>query len=638
MSIDTTPPYPPPADDRIEAAARDLPDVLSDMATATQFANEVTTGPHRMVVAADLVDALAQRKGHSRAAAAHALHRLTNLSLLSPEIALGPTTTTFPTQPLHSGDGPVPYDRLLVRSTDALWDAYRAGTIASRSQFRPNKPRPGRAEIDAAKRVIQQQIFDHHNEDGEPVPSLPHRVVNGAVFLVNCGRRTTHSAFQWAVHELAADGLLRVRRAAVPQFVSVYGDHGFGVGGDGSARRCASGTPLLREDETPLGLFVLETTQPLFDGELGANMAPAPPATPRFDVSLEEFHGQSIAAYDHGLMNYDAITVFPGQTVGVSGLSCKVIAGDRPTLCPEARPALPPSMLAAALRAVRRMNKLPPGTTIHWVGHDTGIRNRCRCHPNAPYAAPFDRERWATVAAPPERASPTPIPATKDTPHGRPESQPAGGPPQPIRPDAVVPPIVKNDRSARWHPDPAIDFCLLPEPGGYYVCGFGEEGRFQNLLGLGTLQLLIRSPGQPVPWAELDPSILANDHRSAQPAMDNAAIAAARSELNRLREEIDSADNEVEKADSQRRYDALAAQLQSELAPGGRTRDLNSLIEKIRPKIAGRLKTVYDNFRGDEPPLKKLADHFEASVSSNSSGFVYSSRDIQPAWRTEGQK
>jgi hypothetical protein len=117
-------------------------------------------------------------------------------------------------------------------------------------------------------------------------------------------------------------------------------------------------------------------------------------------VSLDYFHTATIETYNHGLAVYDDITVFPGEPpVSVTGYSCKVIPGDRPTLCPQARPVLPPSLLPVALCAVRRMNHLPAGTTIHWVGHETGYRNRCLCHPTAPYAAPFDRERWADVAA-----------------------------------------------------------------------------------------------------------------------------------------------------------------------------------------------------------------------------------------------
>jgi hypothetical protein len=336
------------------------------------------------------------------------------------------------------------------------------------------------------------------------------------------------------------------------------------------------------------------------------------------------------------LMTYDSISVSPGEAVEVTGLSCKVIPGDRPTLCPDAHPPLPPSMLSIALRAVRRLHPLPPGTTIHWVGNDTGYRNRCRCHPDAPYAAPFDRDRWAAVVPPaPPSASALPVTVAEPPPANQPATQARSESGPQLVPDPVVEPIVGNEVRSVRDPDPASDFCLWLEGGTYYICGFGEEGRFADLRGFGDLQKLILSPGEPVPWAELDPTILAIESRSAQPAMDTEAIVAARAELNRLREEVDSADNDVDRADSQRRYYELTAQLQGELGPGGRTRDLNSLINKLRPKIAGRLNTVYENLRATEPPLEKLASHFQDSISSSTSGFVYAPKRMSPPWRTE---
>jgi predicted transcriptional regulator len=148
---------------------------------------------------------------------------------------------------------------------------------------------------------------------------------------------------------------------------------------------------------------------------------------------LDYLHDQSVAVFNHGLMHFDDITVIPGEPVvplanpplhptvarflttyrgavkvPVTGYSCLVVAGDRPTLCSEADPVLPTSLLPAALRAVRRLNNLPQGTTIHWVGDETGIRNRCPHYPDAPYAAPFDKERWASVVAAGGRPRATP--------------------------------------------------------------------------------------------------------------------------------------------------------------------------------------------------------------------------------------
>ncbi|AWM37123.1 hypothetical protein GobsT_49530 [Gemmata obscuriglobus] len=115
-------------------------------------------------------------------------------------------------------------------------------------------------------------------------------------------------------------------------------------------------------------------------------------------VTLDELQQASRDQLRHGLCTIDHISAGTGEWVQVTGLSCKVIAGSTPTACPDANPVLPPSLLSLAEQAIRRLYPLPEGTTVHWVGHDTGVRNRCRCHPGAPFAAPFDQARWGAVA------------------------------------------------------------------------------------------------------------------------------------------------------------------------------------------------------------------------------------------------
>jgi hypothetical protein len=116
------------------------------------------------------------------------------------------------------------------------------------------------------------------------------------------------------------------------------------------------------------------------------------------EVSLDGAHKLLQDHTYHGLANLDQVSIGGGESVQITGLSCKVIAGTTPTACPDANPAVPPSVLPAIDRAIRRLNKLPPGTAIHWVGHDTGYRSRCQCHPEAPCAAPFDAHRWGQFA------------------------------------------------------------------------------------------------------------------------------------------------------------------------------------------------------------------------------------------------
>ena len=181
---------------------------------------------------------------------------------------------------------------------------------------------------------------------------------------------------------------------------------------------------------------------------------------------------------------------------------------------------------------------------------------------------------------------------------------------------------------------PAGPFRLKPTGGGYLVSGFGEEGHFPAVQGFGALRLLVQQPGRPVSWADLDPGMRVAGPRSAQPALDAAAMSSVLADLERLRREIEESENDAERADSQRRYDELLTQLRTDSGPGRKVRDLNSLTDKLRPKIVGRLKTAYQKLRDATPPLNKLADHLENSVSACRTGFVYSPPSPAPAWET----
>ncbi len=93
-------------------------------------------------------------------------------------------------------------------------------------------------------------------------------------------------------------------------------------------------------------------------------------------------------------MEIDKVFISATVAVQITGLSCKVILGSVPTLCPDADPSLPPTMLSVIPQAFQRFTPLPEGLTLHWVGHNAGSRNLCRCYPNAPSAAPADQDRW----------------------------------------------------------------------------------------------------------------------------------------------------------------------------------------------------------------------------------------------------
>ena len=67
----------------------------------------------------------------------------------------------------------------------------------------------------------------------------------------------------------------------------------------------------------------------------------------------------------------------------------------------------------------------------------------------------------------------------------------------------------------------------------------------------------------------------------------------------------------------------LESQLSADIGIAGRSRDINSEADKLRPRIHGCLKTIYKTLRDTRPPMNELANHFEGAISSESGAFVY---------------
>jgi hypothetical protein len=66
-------------------------------------------------------------------------------------------------------------------------------------------------------------------------------------------------------------------------------------------------------------------------------------------------------------------------------------------------------------------------------------------------------------------------------------------------------------------------------------------------------------------------------------------------------------------------------------------RDLNNPFDKLRPKIHGRLRAVYEAMLKADPPMNKLAEHFELSIGSEGgNAFVYRPAGDPPDWRLRG--
>jgi hypothetical protein len=190
-------------------------------------------------------------------------------------------------------------------------------------------------------------------------------------------------------------------------------------------------------------------------------------------------------------------------------------------------------------------------------------------------------------------------------------------------------------------PPPSVKWCFAPSGDGYFVAGFGESGHLSGYKGLSDIARLIKTPGEPVPMLDLEGAgqQLKRDRRSRQPAVDAPGLQQIAGQLKELKADLERAlaeKNTVEADAARSQIEQLEASRASAMGVGGKMRDLNDLYNRLRPKIHGRLQTVYNAMREADPPMKQLADHFELSIScEGGSGFVYRPVGTPPPWRFE---
>jgi len=119
--------------DEIEPIAFDF-----ENETGETIENPRPSPDHRLVRNFYLQHVVAQ-KGHCKAACAWAIYELLCEELLTPEVAFGREVRNKPTEayaPPPLGKGPIIYDtaefdRLLLRTTDALWEEWRKEGVAN---------------------------------------------------------------------------------------------------------------------------------------------------------------------------------------------------------------------------------------------------------------------------------------------------------------------------------------------------------------------------------------------------------------------------------------------------------------------------------------------------------------------------
>jgi hypothetical protein len=209
--------------------------------------------------------------------------------------------------------------------------------------------------------------------------------------------------------------------------------------------------------------------------------------------------------------------------------------------------------------------------------------------------------------------------------------------------NAIVnqPPEGESERDGKEPicPPPSDEWIFAPSGNGYFVAGFGESGHLSGYKGLSDIARLIETPGKAVSMLDLEVADLQlrSDRRSRQPSLDMMELQEVEERLRELRADLDRAqkENNSVMADSTRaQIEQLESSLSSAKGLGRKVRDLNNHHDKLRPKIHGRLRTVYEAMQKADPPMNRLAEHFELSIScEGGSGFVYRPAGNRPPWR-----
>jgi hypothetical protein len=187
-------------------------------------------------------------------------------------------------------------------------------------------------------------------------------------------------------------------------------------------------------------------------------------------------------------------------------------------------------------------------------------------------------------------------------------------------------------------------FRFVRSGNGYYVEGFSERGHLSDYDGLANIARLLSTPGRSVSLAEL--ASVSPDHRSdgevlpvkrnfsAQPALDAKANAGILADMARLEREAEEAENDVDREDSLDQLEKLRSLWKASTGLGGHSRDLNSIRERLRPRISGRLSTVYAAMEKPGVGLGQVAKFLRSRIGCRGGNYVYTPEPGDPNWET----
>lgn len=192
------------------------------------------------------------------------------------------------------------------------------------------------------------------------------------------------------------------------------------------------------------------------------------------------------------------------------------------------------------------------------------------------------------------------------------------------------------DKSAAPHVEiPDADYVFRRDGNGYLIKGLGESGHFRGTKGFDDLFRLVQSPGRQVPMAEIDSGtdsllLVADAERSIQEALDSQAQRQIQTEVDRLIVKIKAGDAGPEMEQLQAKLSTLESHLRRSTGLRGKSRDLNSANDKLRPKILGRIRTARQLLSLGNCP--RLAEHFSAAITTEGANIMYTSPGPEVLW------
>lgn len=132
---------------------------------------------------------------------------------------------------------------------------------------------------------------------------------------------------------------------------------------------------------SPAG-FARQKEDSMSDATSGGDLTHRAAAPARNYICDRDYQVNESLQWAYGeLLDYVILGPAPGfgNKFPISTFDAKIVAGDRPTICPKADRKPPPEILPIILGVFLRVGMVKAGQTIHWVGSQSKIGNLCTC-------------------------------------------------------------------------------------------------------------------------------------------------------------------------------------------------------------------------------------------------------------------